>query len=105
MKFGLTENTYSEIFQVFQKYPGVEKVFIYGSRAMGNYRPGSDVDLAVSGATLSHRDILTIAADLDELGTLYRFDVLLYDKLNDPELKEHIDRVGQQFYLSGVEQN
>lgn len=104
MKFGLDDNTISEIRAVFNQYPKVDGVLIYGSRAIGNYRPGSDIDLAVLGPQLTQSETLKIAADLEDLETLYRFDVLLYDKLKDNELKEHIDRVGQNFYQAQVDQ-
>src|SRR5690606_38229865 len=96
MKFGLGENSIEEIRSVFNRFPGVEKVLIYGSRAMGYYRPGSDIDLAIAGAQLTQRDIRKIAAELDKLEMLYSFDVLLYDELKEPGLKYHIDRMGQE---------
>lgn len=105
MKFGLDENSIEEIRSVFNRFPGVEKVLIYGSRAMGNYRPGSDIDLAIVGGQLTQRDIRKIGAELDKLEMLYSFDVLLYDELKDAELKDHIDRMGQEIYRAEIKQS
>jgi len=103
MKFGLDENSIEEIRTVLSRFPEIEKVLIYGSRAMGNYRPGSDIDLAIVGSDLTHKDLLTIGASLDDLGMLYTFDVLLHDQLTNQDLKNHIDRVGKEIYLAKVE--
>lgn len=75
MKFGLDEHTIDEIQSVFRKYPGIDRVLIYGSRAMNTYRPGSDIDLTIAGPDLTHADILKLSADLVDLEMLYSFDV------------------------------
>lgn len=103
MKFGLSENTIAEIRSVFEKHPAVEWVKIYGSRALGTHRPGSDIDLAVAGISLEVSDIWKIGAALDDLEMLYTFDVLLYHKLKNQELKNHIDRVGREIYHDKVQ--
>ncbi|MCW0484384.1 nucleotidyltransferase domain-containing protein [Gaoshiqia sediminis] len=49
MKFGLSETTISLLCSVFENYPEIEEVIIYGSRAKGNYREGSDIDITLKG--------------------------------------------------------
>lgn len=73
--------------------PKVEQGLIFGSRAKGTYRNGSDVDLALKGRELSFRDISRISELLNEETNMpYRFDVLDYDRISEPKLKEHINR-------------
>lgn len=98
MKFGLKEETISKINAVFEKIPEVHKVIIYGSRAKGNYRIGSDIDLTLKGANLTSNILSKIVDEIDELNTPYLFDISIFEKLNAPDLEEHINRVGQIFY-------
>ena len=67
---------------------------MYGSRAKGNFRPGSDIDLAIAGDALDLKDIVNFRAKLDNLPILQKIDLLIYDQIKEPALIEHIDRVG-----------
>jgi len=98
MKFGLKEETIAKICSVFEKNPDVLKVTIYGSRAKGNYRIGSDIDLTLFGTNLDYNLLKTIEDEIDELDTPYLFDISIYNNLGSESLKEHIDRVGKTFY-------
>lgn len=98
--FGLSENITSLIKEVFIKYPEVETVKVFGSRAIGNYRANSDIDLILWG-NIDDTTLGSIMLDLDELPTPYQFDVKLYNEINHKKLKEHIDRVGKVFYKKG----
>ena len=98
MKFGLKPETIDKINSVFIKYPEVEKVIIYGSRAKGNYRNGSDIDITLKGENLTDQIRTKISWDIDDLNTPYLFDISIFDQLNSPDLEEHIERVGQIFY-------
>lgn len=98
MKFGLTEDTINRINGVFAKYPEIEEVIIYGSRAKGNYSEGSDIDITLKGDTITNTTFLTVTSDIDDLNTPYLFDISIYHKLDSNSLLEHIDRVGQTFY-------
>lgn len=103
MNHGLSELTVAKIQGVFARYPAVEKVVLYGSRAKGNYKPGSDIDLTLFGASLTHRSLADIADELDELLLPYSIDLSIFADLNHPELREHIERVGVVFYERGNE--
>lgn len=96
--FGLPEITYQKIQLVFSAYPDIEKVLIYGSRAKGNYRPGSDIDLALIGCNLDNEVLNRLLVDLDELNTPYLFDVSIMSDIESKQLLEHIKRVGMVFY-------
>ena len=98
MKFGLKPETIDKINSVFIKYPEVEEVIIYGSRAKGNYRNGSDIDITLKGENLTDQIRTKISWDIDDLNTPYLFDISIFDQLNSPDLEEHIERVGQMFY-------
>ena len=96
--FGLSEETRTLLVGVFQKFPQVQEVKIFGSRAMGNYRPGSDIDLVVVAPSLSHDELLNLQVGLEDLELLYEIDCLAYHKITEPALREHIDLVGKTFY-------
>ena len=98
MNFGLSIETTDRIKGVFQKYPEVESVIIYGSRAKGNFREGSDIDLTLKGKSIPTQSISDISSALDDLNTPYLFDISIFDRLNSPDLAEHISRIGKVFY-------
>ena len=98
MKTGLSEKIWNEITKVFENFPRIIEVILFGSRAMGNFREGSDIDLAVKGENIELNDLLDIEAALEDLQLLYTFDVINYSKLTNPDLKAHINRVGIQVY-------
>ncbi len=96
-KFGLPERTVNELLEYFKSKPGVEKVVVYGSRAKGTYKNGSDIDFAVWTNGKSAYD-LRIEAELDELETPYMFDVTDYKNLSHERMKKSIDKDGIVFY-------
>lgn len=98
MKYGIDNDVLSEIIAVFRQYAAVSRVVIFGSRAMGTHRSGSDIDLAVQGNDLSFWDIVNLLDALENLDLLYKFDLLDRNKLTEPALIDHIDRVGVPIY-------
>jgi predicted nucleotidyltransferase len=98
MKYGLTEATIEKIQGVFSRFPAIEKAVLYGSRAKGNYKTGSDIDLTLYGEELTSDLCSTIASELDDLLLPYTIDLSIFDELNHAELREHIERVGMVFY-------
>jgi predicted nucleotidyltransferase len=101
MKFGLSENTIERICAVLARYSQIEQAILYGSRAKGNYRRGSDIDLTLMGADLTLRVLYNIMDELDELLLPYTIDVSLYATISDAEVRAHIERVGVVFYRKG----
>jgi len=97
-KFGLTEKDIQSIQGTLRRFTKVSEAIIYGSRAKGNYRPGSDIDLTLKGNDLSHQDLLNIELALDDLLLPYKMDVSLHHQLDNTQLLDHIARVGRQFY-------
>lgn len=98
MKYGLKDDVIEKINKVFSNYPKIEKVILYGSRAKGNYKNGSDIDLTLIGKDLNIQDLNMIDLDLDELYLPYMFDISIYNNLENQDLIEHIRRVGCEFY-------
>lgn len=98
MPHGLSQKTVDKIRSVFARFDKVEEVILYGSRAKGNFRPGSDVDLTLKGEGLDLQLLNTINRDIDDLLLPYTFDISIFRQIKNQELLEHIDRVGIMFY-------
>ncbi len=94
INIGLSAFDKESIIKIFSSNKRIEKVFLFGSRAKGNFRPGSDIDLAVSGNNLSLNDILDLSIELDTLELPYKFDIILLKKVKEKALLEHINRLG-----------
>ena len=98
--YGLKEHVIHQMKEVFSHYPQIKQVILYGSRAMGNYKNGSDIDLTIKGDL--NMDILTrIDWELDDLLLPYTFDLSIYTHIDNSELIDHINRVGKVFYSRG----
>ena len=95
MPYGLSDRDMSVIQRIFSKYPEVQRVNIFGSRALGNFRSGSDIDLAILDDNVSAKVIRSIIAEFEDSNLPYRVDVLHYPSLQHQELREHIMRVGK----------
>ena len=80
MKFGLSDTVIKELQDVFRRHANIEKVLIFGSRSKGNYRAGSDIDLAVIGKDIDYNLLLSILCEIDDLDLLYTVDLLDYQK-------------------------
>lgn len=93
-RHGLSEVALTQIVDVLMRFPGVEKAVLFGSRAKGVHRTGSDIDLALVGTELDWRVIGQIHAALEDLPLPYRFSLIRYDNTTDAEVAAHIDRVG-----------
>ena len=98
MKFGLSDTVIKELQDVFRRHANIKKVIIFGSRSKGNYRAGSDIDLAVIGNDIDYNQLLSIHCEIDDLELLYSVDLLDYQKKKGTPIGDHIDRVGQVFY-------
>ena len=94
-RYGLPEETIAMIAAVFARHPEVERVILYGSRAKGNDRRGSDIDLALQGGDgLTERVLYSIVRELDELPVPYSFDVAIHSMIVNEALLDHIRRRG-----------
>lgn len=94
--FGLTPKAIEMISGVLHAHPQVERTTIFGSRAIGNYRDNSDIDLCLHGTT-DEKLLARITGELEELPLPYCFDVVLYDSISHPPVRTHIDQHGKDF--------
>jgi len=102
MKYGLPEAAVQKICAVLRRYPQVEKAILYGSRAKGNFKNGSDIDLTLrGGADLTLNVLYRIMDELDDLLLPHIIDLSIFDNIHDPDVIEHIQRVGVTFYEKG----
>lgn len=97
MKFGLKPEYIEAINSIFESFPKIEKVIIYGSRAKGNFRHNSDIDLTIVGK-IPEEELLSIKDKLDILNLIFMIDISIFSEIKSKELTEHINRVGKVFY-------
>lgn len=96
--FGLSGETIEKIHQVLRNHPAIQKAVLYGSRALGTYRPNSDIDLTLIGENLTFTEQLEIENELDDLLLPYQIDLSLFHRIDHKGLTDHIERVGKEFY-------
>ena len=98
MPYGLQQKTIQEINTIFANYTNIDEAVLYGSRAKGNYKPGSDIDLTLKGKGLNLEQLNKISIDLDNLLLPYTFDLSIFHQVSNRDLIDHIERIGKKFY-------
>jgi nucleotidyltransferase substrate binding protein (TIGR01987 family) len=98
IEYGLKQELIRKINAVFASHPQIEYAILFGSRAKGDYHPGSDIDLALKGDTITLAQLFQIENQLDDLLLPYKIDLCLLHKLDNTDLIDHIQRVGILFY-------
>lgn len=98
MIYGLSDNQIGTLHSIFGQYPNIDQVILYGSRAKGNYKPGSDIDLTVKGEYISIDLLNAIKTQISNSTLPYLVDLSNYKELSNIELIEHINKVGIVFY-------
>ncbi len=99
MPYGLNDNEIAIITQILSQYDEITSVVLFGSRALGNHKVGSDVDLAINGKDLDINTIASLNTQLNEMSPLpYFFDLVDYQNLGNEALKRHINDHGVQIY-------
>ena len=96
--FGLSDTSIKKLLSVLEKKSSIQKAIIYGSRAIGNFREGSDIDMTLLGESLVEKDLFVLLDEIDDLLLPYTIDLSIYHLLKNENLKDHIDRVGKVFY-------
>jgi predicted nucleotidyltransferase len=97
-KHGLSTATLEKIVGVLAHFPEVEEAVLFGSRAKGTHKVGSDIDLSLVGEALDWRTVGRIYDALDDQLLPYRFSLILFDPNIDPDVAAHIARVGVPLY-------
>ena len=98
MTYGLKDKDVDAIKNVFAGFEQIEQAIMYGSRAKGNYKPASDIDITFKGKNLNTTIINKVAILLDDLLLPYTFDLSIYHHIENSDLLAHIDRVGKVVY-------
>jgi len=102
MSYGLESTDLHKIQQVLSGFPQIDRAILYGSRAKGNYRPGSDIDLCLEGSGLDLSIMNLLSLQLDDLLLPYLFDLSVHSHIQSKELIDHIHRVGIPIYSTSV---
>lgn len=97
-KLGLSPEVVAALQNELARTPNLQQAQVYGSRAKGNYRTGSDIDMALFGADLSPQHLLALENRLDDLLLPYQIDLCHFDTLQNPALIDHIQRMGITIY-------
>lgn len=97
--FGLSTRALGLLRGLFSAYPEVNRVIVYGSRAMGNYRSGSDIDIALDAPGMENARFLHLCTAADDLMLPWMMDLSLLSDINNPALLEHISRVGKPLWV------
>lgn len=98
MPYGLKDIELEKLSKVFAANERIERVVLYGSRAKGNYKPFSDVDITLEGTELTHTDLNRISLAIDDLLLPYQFDISIFHTLKNEALIDHIRRMGITIY-------
>ena len=96
--YGIISAEMEKIISVFRNDPRIDTVILFGSRAKGTHTPGSDIDIAIKGSSLNLDNLLQINLSLDNLSLPYKFDIVIYGRIREKALKDHINRVGIVLY-------
>ncbi|MCT4660360.1 MAG: nucleotidyltransferase domain-containing protein [Tissierellales bacterium] len=98
--YGLLDRDIKSILEVMSKFSEIEEAIIFGSRAIGNYKKGSDIDIAIKGVNITRRIIRRVSDALNEEYPIpYFFDIIHYESLDNKKLIDHIDIEGKIIYL------
>ena len=99
MNHGLLKRDLEEIYNALRSFPEIEEAILFGSRAKGNYKPGSDIDIAIKGKMIEPSCVSGLSYMLNEESSLpYFFDIIHFEQITERALIEHIERVGLRIY-------
>ncbi|RLD37786.1 MAG: nucleotidyltransferase domain-containing protein [Bacteroidetes bacterium] len=98
VNYGLGKSNIDAIVSVFSKNIKISSAILFGSRAKGNFSQGSDVDIALKGNGLNLDDLLNASLEIDDLLLPYKFDLIIFERIKEQTLIEHINRVGIKLY-------
>lgn len=101
--FGLDESVINSLAQAFSRHARIGAVLLYGSRATGDFRLDSDIDLTIMGDELTEFQLLQLASDIEDLALPLYVDLSLYNEIDSPELLGHIHQVGKVFYRAPLD--
>jgi predicted nucleotidyltransferase len=98
-EFGIDDKNLHLIRSIFKDFNGINKVLVYGSRAKGNYSERSDIDLVIVDTNIDRKTIVEILLAINNSDFPYTVDLQKMEAIKNPQLQEHIQRVGKEFYV------
>ncbi|MDI6603821.1 MAG: nucleotidyltransferase domain-containing protein [Thermoanaerobacteraceae bacterium] len=97
MKFGFSDKLIDSLKNIFEKYPEIKKAVIYGSRARGDFKSTSDIDIAI----FNEKDLSPeLYLEVDEAVGIYKTDIVEVGRLHNEKLLENILKDGIEIYKS-----
>ncbi|MEJ6949641.1 nucleotidyltransferase domain-containing protein [Natronospora cellulosivora (SeqCode)] len=97
-KFGISEDIFRKIVGTIEKFPSIEQVYVFGSRARGDFSKGSDLDLALSGENITSKEVNLLQDALDNLNTIISIDIVNIDEIEKEKLSNNIKKEGVLIY-------
>ncbi len=98
MAYGIEDIDMKRIISILKSNKKVSDALLFGSRALGSFDPGSDIDIALKGIELKLNDIIELKISLDDLFLPYKFDIINFNHISEPNLLDHINRVGIKLF-------
>ncbi len=98
-EFGLSSRALGLLRGLFASYPEVQRAIVYGSRAIGNYRTGSDIDITLDAPGMESSRFLHLCTATDDLMLPWMIDLSLLSQIDNVALREHINRVGKPLWV------
>lgn len=99
IKTGIPSNLLNEIIRIISKYKNVERAVIFGSRARGNFKKVSDIDICIFGDDMTHKEMNLMEFEIKEIDTPLDFDVINFKSISKDELKKNILNDGVEIYV------
>jgi predicted nucleotidyltransferase len=99
--YGLQESDLDALISLLKKNSKIDEIILFGSRAKGTFNNGSDIDLALKGSNLNLQDILDATLETEKLLLPYKLDLIIFNRVKEPSLTDHINRVGIVLYKRG----
>lgn len=95
MRFGLDDNKIAAIVLIISKYQAVQKAVIFGSRARGDSKYNSDIDIAIY---TNGESVTGLLPELDDAAGIYKTNLVIMDRLTNGKLRQNIERDGVEIY-------
>ena len=96
--FGLPSYVLVRLNDVFKRHSTIKKVTMYGSRAKGNFRHNSDIDLMITAPSMSWEEFGQFGIEIDDLLLPWKVDLALMHQVENQELVDHVSRVGIRIF-------
>jgi predicted nucleotidyltransferase len=101
IRFGIPECDLEALISELRKNPKINEIILFGSRAKGTFKNGSDIDIALKGVRLNLNDILDATSEIEKLLLPYKLDLVIFNRIKEPALIDHIKRVGIVLFNRG----